>query len=166
MFDATTGHGRERRGLEIGFFNELQIPAIRCCSAELANVAKVLVERSGQFAGFLGTHTDGRPFGQDQALVMKFQVDGIGTGPVMRARFDPLAKQAQRGKRHILCEPETVGNGGVESGAIVGRAGNAGTPAARQKGAQGRAGQVAEGGSIARLGPDQFGNQQGEAHGP
>ena len=163
---AAGGGGKGRQGVpgQFGRPGRLQahIPAAGRHRVEAGLARIVGVEAGGQGFDFGGFQVQFPAVGDDDLFLVQAQVDGVGTEPDAGVRCQGgtvLSQQAQgaQGLRRRAQPAGRLGLGGQGRAALQ--------FAPLQQGGQGRAIQGLPGQVVFRFGPQQFGNEEGEAHG-
>ncbi len=158
---APAGHGREGGGRVVDPFVQAQVPAAGGDDVEAADVGEGFVQVGSQGMGLRFIDIERASVGQDDSLMVEAQVHRVGTQPVAFAGgfADRLAEQAQRAEGGVV-QVELPGERRFEGHLVLPcEAGTGGQPFET-----GQA-ELAERQLVVRFGPDQFRDEQGEAHG-
>ncbi len=157
--DAAPGDGGNRLCRVVDRNCQLQIPTTGVGDVELADVGKFGIERLGNGVRFVIGQLEGAGIGEDDAFLVEAQVHRVGAQPVAVARFvAAFAEQAQgaAGRGFQAEAASQCSFVGLARKALKGGAGEQPLKAGRAE--------LAEGELVGRLGPDQFGDKQGEMH--
>ena len=158
--DPAAGDGGKRRHRVVDRNIQLQIPAPGAGGVKAADVGEFGIQRVDEGLRLVVGEIEGAGIGEDDALVVKAQVDRVGAQPVAGARFVAAFAEQTQGGEGAGGDAEAVGQHAFErmQGATL-KAG------AGEQPFETRCRELAEGELVGRLGPDQFGDKQGEMHG-